>query len=181
MNSVSNITLNKPAGIARWMKLYRLYRSAFPASEQKPFRMILKMFRRGKTDIWCVERDGAFAGLAITINGPDMVLLDYFAVAEECRGQGIGSAALGEILRCYRDRGVFLEIESTHEDAPNRAQREKRKRFYLANGLEELHTEARLFGVMMELLGRGCSLDFEGYQSFYRDNYSPWAAEHIER
>ena len=32
---------------------------------------------------------------------------------------------------------------------------------------------------LMELLGRGCEMDFNGYQDFYRTYYNAWAAEHV--
>ena len=130
--------------------------------------------------MWCVERDGKFAGLAFTINSPKLVLLDYFAVCKAHRGEGIGTAALVQLMEHYGDRGFFLEIESTFEDAPDIAARQKRKGFYLAAGLKPLNVEAILFGVRMELLGIRCSLDFDSYRAFYRDQYSPWAAKHIE-
>lgn len=176
---MSNVTLKKPSGIFHWLKLYRLYLSAFPASERKPFGIIVRMFRQGRSDIWCIQRNGKFAGLATTINGGDLILLDYLAVAEGHRGEGIGSGALLELQRLYGEKGLFVEIESTLEDAPNRAEREKRKHFYLAAGMEELHVTAKLFGVNMELLGSRCTLDFEGYRNFYREYYSEWAAKHI--
>jgi hypothetical protein len=40
---------------------------------------------------------------------------------------------------------------------------------------------AVVFGVKMELLGRDCALDFDGYQAFYRENYSDYAAQHLEK
>lgn len=178
---METILLKKPSGICTWLKLYRLYLSAFPAAERKPFSMIVRMYRKGKTDIWCVEKGGKFSGLAITINGPDLILLDYFAVAEGCRGQGIGAAALESLMRLYGGKGFFLEIESTLENAPNLPQRQRRKAFYLRCGLEELHTTAKLFGVNMELLGVRCRMDYERYHAFYRDNYNQWAADHVEK
>ena len=33
----------------------------------------------------------------------------------------------------------------------------------------------------MELLGWDCVMDYEDYRLFYRDNYSEFAAEHIQR
>ena len=141
--------------------------------------MIRRMTKLGKTDSWCLMQNGAFVGLGITINGSDTILLDYFAVVKNCRGRGIGTTALGVLMEQYRDKGFFLEIESTHEDAPNLVQRQKRKRFYLAAGREELGVQAKLFGVNMELLGVRCSLDYPSYRAFYRDNYNAWAAEHI--
>lgn len=178
---MSEVLLHKPSGIMQWLYVYRLYRSAFPASERKPFGIILKMHSRGKTDVWCVERDGQFTGLATTINGDDLILLDYFAVTKACRGEGIGSAAMGELQRIYADRGLFVEIESTRENAVNQEQREKRKRFYQAAGMEELHVHANVFGVNMELLGSRCQMDFERYREFYREHYSAWAAQQINK
>lgn len=173
------VQLRKPNRIFDWLRVYRLYREAFPASERKPFSIIVKMYRQRKTDLWCVTQDGRFAGMAATINGEDLILLDYFAVVKSLRGQGIGSEAMGLLQTQYRDVGLFVEIESTGEASPNPLQRQKRKQFYRDAGMEELGTEANVFGVRMELLGSRCILDFEGYRAFYRDQYSPWAAEHI--
>ena len=176
---MQQISMNKPRTVTQWLELYRLYMEAFPAEERKPTWMILKMYQKGKTDIWCLEKEGRFLGLGITINGDDMILLDYFAVKKKHRGIGIGSAALKTLIRHYTGKGFFLEIESTLENAPNQLQREKRKRFYLAAGLKELHVTAKLFGVNMELLGVDCQLTYSAYKNFYRENYSEWAANHI--
>ena len=173
------VILKKPKGISDWLRLYRLYLSAFPREERKPFGLILRMYKKGTTDVWCLKREGKFAGLGITINGPDLILLDYFAIEKKRRQQGVGSAALPVIVDYYGDKGFFLEIESTLEDAPNKAQRQRRKAFYLSCGLRELHTTAKLFGVNMELLGVRCQLNYDQYKAFYRDNYNQWAADHI--
>ena len=79
------IHLRKPQKLSDWVKLYQLYMSAFPAAERKPFSMIVSMYRKGKTDIWCFKRENDFLGLGITINGPDIILLDYLAVAKNSR------------------------------------------------------------------------------------------------
>ena len=176
---MGQILLKKPNRAVQWLELYRLYMEAFPAEERKPVWMILKMYRKGKTDIWCVENNGEFSGLAITINSDDLILLDYFAVKKPLRGAGVGFAALKEVICFYEGKGLFLEIESTFENASNQVQREKRKQFYLSAGLKELHVTAKLFGVNMELLGIGCQMNYDSYQAFYRDNYNEWAAEHI--
>lgn len=159
--------------------LFALYRTAFPRSERKPFGKILRMAREGRADLWTIRKNGRFAGLAATVNGPDIVLLDYFAVKKNLRSQGVGSGALRQIEGQYADRGFFIEIESTFEDAANREQREKRKKFYVNCGMNPMGTEADVFGIRMELLGVRCHLDFNDYREFYREHYSPWAAEHI--
>ncbi len=175
-----NITLNQPRGIPDWLNMYCLYRMSFPPAERKPFRFIRKMYKRGKTDIWCIRRDGQFAGFASTVNGSDLILLDYLAVNKRCRGTGIGAAAMKLLLEKYREKGFFVEIETTKEDCPDLALRQKRRRFYEAAGLTDLGTSVRVFSVKMDLLGVRCTLDFEDYREFYRFNYSPWAAEHLK-
>ncbi len=174
------ITLEKPHRYSDWLRIFCLYRKAFPSSERKPFGIIRKMYRQGRTDVWCILQDGMFAGFAATVNGYDLILLDYLAVSPNHRGRGIGSAALVQLLAQYGDKGVFVEIESTREETPDQELREHRKKFYLSSGMEEQNVLADVFGVKMELLGIGCSLCFQGYRDFYRDHYSPWAAEHIK-
>lgn len=141
--------------------------------------MIRRMYRKGATDIWCIHKEGKFAGLAITINGPDKILLDYFAVSTAVRGQGIGTMALLALNEKYAPKGLFVEIESTQEPSENPEQRMRRKRFYLACGMQELGVNALLFGVRMELLGWRCQMDYADYKAFYHDCYNPWAADHI--
>lgn len=177
----STLEIKKPGTVLQWIRLYRLYQSAFPANEKKPFSMIYSMQKKKKTDIWYCEEDGKFVGLVITINGSDKILLDYLAVAKNCRGQGIGSKMLKQMRKQYGDKGLFLEIEVVTKKANNYEERKRRKKFYLSNGMTEMHTFVELFGVDMELLGFDCNLTFEEYHEFYRDNYSEWAAEHVKK
>ncbi len=172
------ITVNKTK---KWEipLIFFLYREAFPRYERKPFSRITSMVKAGRADLWTIRADGRFAGLAATVNSPEIVLLDYFAVKKQLRGRGVGSEALKQLMEHYENRGFFVEIESTYEAADNLRERQKRKEFYVNCGMEPMGTEADLFGVRMELLGVRCHLDFEQYRSFYRDHYSPWAAEHV--
>ena len=173
--------IRKPAGFVDWCKIYRLYQTAFPANEKKPFSMIRSMCKKGKSDVWYCVENGKFAGLVITINGPDKILLDYLAVAKNRRGQGIGSLILKKMREQYAGKGVFLEIEIVDEAAENYEERKRRKQFYLSNGMTPMNVFVELFGVDMELLGFDCYLSFEEYHDFYRYNYSAWAAEHVKR
>ena len=176
---MSQLSMEKPRSPAQWLRLYRLYRSAFPREERKPFSVIVRMYRTGKTDVWCICRDKRVLGMVSTVNGGNLVLLDYFAVDRACRGQGLGSEALAMVQQIYAGQGLFAEIESTRELAPNRALRLRRKEFYIRGGMEPLNVFADVFGVKMELLGSRCRIDFAGYRSFYEVHYSPWAAKHI--
>ena len=174
------VTLKKARGLVEWMQVYRLYRQAFPRSEQKPFSIIFKMAYRGTTDVWCMKQHGRFVGFATTINGSKDVLLDYLAVKPSCRGGGVGGKTLLALQAQYRGRGFFVEIEDPFKPGPDQQDRIRRKNFYRTYGMEPFGVMACVFGVDMELLGRDCYLDFDAYQAFYRENYSPWAAQHLE-
>ena len=173
--------IKKPTGLPEWFRIYSLYQAAFPAAEKKPFSMIRTMHKKGKSDVWYCVENGKFAGLVITINGPEQILLDYLAVAKNRRGQGMGSKMLQKMREQYVGKVVFLEIEIVDEAAENFEERKRRKQFYLNNGMTPMNVFVELFGVDMELLGFDCSLTFEEYHDFYRDNYNAWAAEHVKR
>ena len=176
---MTNIRLFHPTKLRHWRQIYRLYRRAFPRSERKPFSIIRRMYREGRSVVWYALTDtGRFAGMATTIEGDSITLLDYFAIPKKLRGQGVGTVFLKQLLALNADRGLFVEIEATDWEDPT-GEKRRRKQFYLRCGLEEMHVTAFLFGVRMELLGRKCRLDFDGYRAFYHDHYSPWAAEHI--
>lgn len=175
----SDLTLNRPSSLLQWFKIYRLYHSAFPRSERKPFSMIYKMYRSGKTDVWYCTDEGKFVGIAITINGDNAILLDYFAMEKNLRSKGYGSAILRAVIKHYAPKTVFGEIETVFEDCDDLDIRIRRKQFYLRNGLKEMGVMVYLFGVKMELLTSDQSMTFDEYRDFYKDNYNQWAADHI--
>jgi len=178
---MQNITLAPPSGFSQWAAMYILYRTSSPRAERKPFGFIRKAYRQGKTDIWCILRDGTFLGFAATMNSPSLIMLDYLAICPKYRGQGVGTAALRQIMERYSHKEFLLEIESPFEPGPDQENRQKRKQFYVNCGMEPLYIMADVFGIKMELLGKNCreDLDFQRYRDFYRDFYKPWAAEHI--
>ena len=173
------MNITKAAGMLQWLRIFKLYRSAFPRCERKPFSMIYKMSRAGKTDTWYVTDEGRFVGLAITINGPDRILLDYFAIHDKCRNGGYGSQILKQLIAHYAPKSLFGEIENVVDEGEDLPLRKRRKQFYLRNGLREMGVMVYLFGVKMELIGTGTPLTFDEYRNFYADNYNQWAADHI--
>ena len=58
------LTLRAPSTPLDWLRIRVLYRRAFPRYERKPFAIIRRMRREGRTDLWLAEMDGHFAGLA---------------------------------------------------------------------------------------------------------------------
>ena len=176
---MEHLMLSPPKGLWIWLRLYVLYRTSFPPAERKPFLTILKKYRSGSTDVWCIRQGRHFLGFASTMNSPHMVMLDYLVISKKRRGTGIGTEAMKQLMARYSDRALLLEIESPYEPGDDQILRRKRKVFYLNCGMESLHIMAEVFGVPMELLGKNCSLTFEEYRNFYRDFYKPQAANHI--
>lgn len=148
-------------------QIMELYEKAFPPCERKPFSVILKKREEKSVEILYLREDGEFAGLMITAILGDLVLLDYFAVAEKKRGTGIGSEALGALLRRYENRRVIIEIESTRADAPDHDMRVRRKNFYHKNGMTDLPFTVILFGIEMEMLSNRTKVTFEEYWNLY--------------
>lgn len=109
-----------------------------------------------------------------------MVLLDYFAIAEDYRGQGEGSEALMLLQALYSDKKFFLEIEEPDETAENQKERLRRKAFYLRNGMQETGIRIKLFGVPMEILATDSSLNFEQCAKLYRALYGPMYQKVVE-
>lgn len=82
-------------------EIHALYETAFPAGEKNPFSMIVSGQETGLVEILAVEENDEFLGLAIMAKAGDRVLLDYFAIADEVRGHGVGSAALQALRERY--------------------------------------------------------------------------------
>ncbi len=149
-------------------KLRSLYMSTFPKEERKPFEMMLEKQREGLMELHAiVDEDDEFIGLAIMVLYEGTALLDYFAVEEDKRSRGYGTAALGELQEKYADMRFFLEIESTSEECADKALRKRRKSFYKRNGFGEMDYEVCLFGVNMEVLTHGSKISFEEYYNIY--------------
>lgn len=158
-----------------------LYLNAFPENERKPFSLIERKAAMGEMEILLIREDGKRAGLAITYLDEELVLLDYFAIAQQMRGQGIGSDALQMLQALYGEHQFFLEIEKPGEHAPNQEERLRRKDFYLSGGMMETGIDIQLFGVEMELLSTQPGLTFEQCEKLYRRMLGPMYQKNVKR
>ncbi|MCI6616152.1 GNAT family N-acetyltransferase [Ruminococcus sp.] len=150
-----------------------LYLTAFPKNERKPFDLILEKCNNGSIEIISIQNDNSnFLGFAIMILHDDMVLLDYFAIAPESRGQNLGSTALKMLFERYNNKRFILEIENTEIESDNLEERKRRKAFYLKNGMSVMPYKVNLIGVEMEILTRNCDVTYEEYYSTYENTFS---------
>lgn len=160
-------------------QIEKLYLASFPEAELKPFALICEKQKEGLADILMVEDDGEFCGLAIVVSYGDLALLDYFAIAEEKRSGGYGSAALQGLLKYYEGKRLLIEIESTKVSCDNMEDRVRRERFYHRNGMKDLDITISLCGVTMELLGNGNPVNYAEYINVYEQVYGSEIARDI--
>lgn len=108
-----------------------LYESAFPDEERRDLSWQARAL--ADADFHCTElhRGGDFVGLLTYWLPSDKTFLyvEHLAVLPECRGQGVGSAALAWLAEQASATPILLEIESP-EDARTR----QRQAFYERNG-----------------------------------------------
>lgn len=157
-----------------------LYETAFPAGEKKPFSMLISGQEAGLVEILSVEENDKFHGLAIMAKAGDRVLLDYFAIADEARGTGVGSAALQMLRTRYQGMRIIIEIESTRcADKEELVLRTRRKKFYLKNGFTMLPYYIDLWGTEMEMLSNGAPCPFEEYLDIYTTAFGTKVSDKI--
>lgn len=142
----------------------RLYKSAFPLAERKPFQMLMRLKKLGKAELLAAKNEaGEFCGMMITAIDGNYVLLDYFAVEPEKRGGGIGSQMLDRLRERYTGKKIFLEIERVESNQGDAVQKRRRKNFYIRSQMTETGVFSRLAGIEMEVLSAGCLITAEEY------------------
>lgn len=157
----------KAADESRLKLIEDLYMRAFPKSERKPFGLMVQKQAEGTMELLSLEDENDFLGLAIFAHDKDIALLDYFAISDEMRGQGVGSRALKALQKIYAGKRFVLEIETTKKPCDDLEMRKKRKTFYLRNGLHTMDFDVVLFGVEMEILSNCEQLTYEEYLDVY--------------
>lgn len=159
-----------------------LYKQAFPIYERTPFALMRKKSKQGLIELLCITGDDdEFLGLVITGIYKDIVLLSYFAVCADKRGQRIGTTTLSLIRQRYPDKRLVLEIEDPEEPCQNKEERVRRKGFYQRNGLRVMPLRLAMFGVELLVMTDGERLTFDEYKDFYIHVFHPFFAHFIKR
>ena len=116
-----------------------IYEEAFPEWERGPFDQLVAAARRGERHDLVALDAGlpvAFAALA-RLQEVDCMYLEYLAVADDRRGQSLGTTMWGQLLAVLADRDeplrLVFEVEHPEADgiAPTEAElRRRRIHFY---------------------------------------------------
>lgn len=143
---------------AQMLDIYQTYMTIdFPLDELKPFELISKLVNKNIYFAFGLfEEDKLFAYAFLTKSSDERyLLLDYFAVCSDVRGNGVGSLCLSLLKdECKAYDGIFIEVENV-EYAGNeeeKAVRSRRIAFYERNGVEFTDMICRLFDVEMNIM-----------------------------
>ena len=151
----------QPAELAK-----ELYLRSFPKEERLPWWVLRLNARRKGIDLTAWMDGDKFCGFTASVTEGQLHFLLFFAVAEECRGQGYGSAILTQIQREYAQ--VVLNVELLDPMAENFAQRQRRFAFYQKNGFYDTFHHVWEVGGKFRVLGTEPQLDVPAYKRIFK-------------
>ena len=103
-------------------------------------------------EFYSIYDNKKFAGIIYNIYYKDIVLVFYFAINKEARGQGYGSKVLEFLKQKYNEHRIILSIEPVDKNSDNYRQRIKRKEFYIKNGFKEANFTIKEKNIIYEML-----------------------------
>ena len=149
-------------------KIKSLYHTAIPAEERMPFFWLFSKRKRENVSFFNIYDGDEWAGFVYFSYNNDLIYVWFFAIDENARSKGYGSAVLAEIKRLYPDFRIVLGIEMIDECAENNEQRIKRKRFYERNGFRETDYMLQYRDLKVEFLLFGDLFDIEELYAIFR-------------
>lgn len=168
----------------------------FPPAEYKPVENVRKYLQNGLYIGYGFFRQNTLTAYALFLilsakeisseaqARPAKLLLDYYAVLEEYRNTGVGSAFLQQLRKeiTFAD-GFYIESENPDEavNEKDRTVRTKRIAFYDRNGAVDTGIRSTLFGVPYRILylpAADCTVHgkdgfFTELDSIYHTMFSP--------
>jgi GNAT superfamily N-acetyltransferase len=118
-----------------------LYQEAFPPEEQQSIETLKERIRSPQGRFIIAKEKGKVLALALLWDLSDCsyTLLEYFAVHQNCRGNGTGSRFLEHLIQLSQEkkRPLVAEVEDP-QIGTNKTQRQKRINFYTRKGFQPI-------------------------------------------
>lgn len=149
MNKITIYSQNDPMPRELFSRLFEILEYSFPPDERRGFEEHYSEFRRSFFRSMVLEQNGEIAGFMNYWELGGFVYLEHFAVAEQLRGNGIGTRLMGELHKFTENRPIILETEPP-EQSPTALRR------------TEFYTRLGFF-----------QNPYEYYQPPYRENEKP--------
>ena len=147
--------------------------AAFPPDELKPLSAILRPWREGAYQPWCLYDGGSgpVGECFLWLGSPGCALLDYLCVSAGQRNGGLGSWMLDAMTRLSDWTCILGECEAP-EYAPDPALAARRMEFYFRSGARLAGYDTELFGVRYRTLyWAGRPLDDSALSAEHRKIY----------
>ena len=127
----------------------------FPPDELKPLDTIRRLWIKRAYECFGLFDGKGISGYAFYLRSDRNCLLDYFAIAEERRNEGLGSLFIRQLSGLVQEADcIVAEVEDpeTALDGETKRLRERRLRFYLRNGFRKTALTSTVFGVDFRIL-----------------------------
>lgn len=153
----------------------------FARDERKPLSAMRRLWKDDAYDCYGLFDGDEILGYAFFVHLGKNYMVDYLAISEDRRGQGLGSIFLRQLGPCLADADCILcEIEDPDKapDEATRLLRERRLQFYQRNGYRKTGLTSLLFGVDYRILeftaaGSHTAAELRAiYTEFYRYSLS---------
>ena len=156
MEESERLPIRRLTDFAQVEELYQArLKKDFARKELRPLASLRRSWEHDGYDCYGLYDGDALLGYAFFVRLGKNELLDYFAIAEEHRDEGLGTVFLQMLASCLADADcVICEVEDPEQaqDGETRAQRERRLRFYLRSGFRKTELTSRVFGVDYRIL-----------------------------
>ena len=141
MQTPMNVSFVQSEG-AEIGRLLALYERAIPANERRSSDAIVKLAGSRSHRISVLQQGGDLLGFSILFLGLRVRLLEYLAVDERCRGEGLGACLYKNARRHSGNLPMLVEVESSRGAGAALELRRRRLAFYDRLGcrrIEGLH------------------------------------------
>ena len=138
-------------GSRDWEAVNALAKEAFPPEEYLAPKKLVEMAKTDHVDFLALRDQDLFVGFMVVKTYKDLAYLFFFAIDPSLRSKGYGSRAIETLKSEYPGKKQVVDFEMPDDTAGNRAQREKRRNFYLRNGYKETGLFLSYLGVDYEV------------------------------
>lgn len=160
-----------------WSNVNALAKEAFPPQEYLAPSELVKMSLSGNPDFFALSDGDTFVGFAAVQTYKSMAYLFFLAIDAEQRCKGYGGRAIETIKAEYPNKTHVVDFEMIDDSAPNKAQREKRRNFYLKNGYRATGLFLSYLGVDYEVFCMGENFDCDMFKAMMKtirvDGFDP--------
>lgn len=142
-----------------------LAKEAFPPEEYLAPSQLIDMSQEDGFDFWSLHDGDLFVGFLVVRTYQRIAYLFFLAIDAPLRSHGYGGHALYTLRTLYPDFQHVVDFEMLDKNAPNVAQREKRRQFYLRNGYQPTGHFLSYLGVDYEIFCMDDAFDLPAFQA----------------